>query len=461
MLFNQNPAPDALALDAEPVDKSLLTKIFALLPCAGTGSRAVSDTATTVNSKPGLAKQYQLLAGQPLVMHTLVAFAQVTRLEATLLVLSPGDAVFQTLQAPPGVDTSRWQAVYGGGSTRAASVRCGLAALIDDWQAKPHDWVLVHDAARCLITPAAIDRLIDACASDEVGGLLAWPLADTLKQEATHSSGTEQAAVARSEQTLDRSGKWLAQTPQMFRIGILMQALDTADAAGQYVTDEASAIEQCGLQPRLVIGSAENFKITYPDDFALAEAVLQARQRRLGLARPLTQPPALIQKANAAPVFRIGEGWDTHALVPGRKLILGGVEIPDQRLGLLGHSDADVLLHAIIDALLGAAGLGDIGGHFSDKDARFKGADSYRLLQETGLKLAAGGWRIGNIDSTVIAQSPRLATHIPAMRSRIAEALALEVACVNVKAKTAEKLGPVGQGLAMEARAVALIMLSN
>ena len=459
-MLNQNPAPEALALDAEPVDKSLLTKIFALLPCAGTGSRAVSETATTLTTQPGLAKQYQSLVGQPLVMHTLAAFAQVGRLEATLLVLSPGDSVFASLTNPPSVDASCWQAVYCGGSTRAASVRCGLAALIDDWQAKPHDWVLVHDAARCLITPATIDRLIDACASDEVGGLLAWPLADTLKQEAT-TSRAEQAAGARSDQTLDRSGKWLAQTPQMFRIGILMQALDTADAAGQHVTDEASAIEQCGLQPKLVIGSAENFKITYPDDFALAEAVLQARQRRLGLALPLAQPPALIKKASAAPVFRIGEGWDTHALVPGRKLILGGVEIPDQRLGLLGHSDADVLLHAIIDALLGAAGLGDIGGHFSDKDARFKGADSYRLLQETGLKLAAGGWRIGNIDSTVIAQSPRLATHIPAMRSRIAEALALEVACVNVKAKTAEKLGPVGQGLAMEARAVVFIVLSN
>ena len=156
------------------------------------------------------------------------------------------------------------------------------------------------------------------------------------------------------------------------------------------------------------------------------------------------------------PPFRIGEGWDTHALVPGRKLILGGVEI-SHTLGLLGHSDADVLLHAIIDALVGAAGLGDIGRHFPDTDARFKGADSMMLLRETGRLLAAQGWRIGNIDSTLVAQSPKLAPHIPAMRVRIAEALGLDAAQVNVKAKTAEKLGPVGQGLSLEARAVVLL----
>ena len=156
------------------------------------------------------------------------------------------------------------------------------------------------------------------------------------------------------------------------------------------------------------------------------------------------------------PSFRVGEGWDTHALVPGRKLIIGGVEVPNST-GLLGHSDADVLLHAIIDALLGAAGLGDIGTHFSDTDAKFKGADSMVLLVETARLVAERGYKIGNIDSTVIAQSPKLAGHIPAMRRRIADALGLESSQVNVKAKTAEKLGPVGQGLSMEARAVALL----
>ena len=156
------------------------------------------------------------------------------------------------------------------------------------------------------------------------------------------------------------------------------------------------------------------------------------------------------------PNIRVGEGWDSHALVPGRKLILGGVEVP-HTMGLLGHSDADVLLHAIIDALLGAAGLGDIGKHFPDTDARFKGADSMALLLETAHLLTERGLRIGNIDSTVIAQAPKLATHIPAMREKIALALGLDVDRVNVKAKTAEKLGPVGQGLSMEARAVVLL----
>ncbi|GAB1386416.1 2-C-methyl-D-erythritol 2,4-cyclodiphosphate synthase [Melaminivora sp.] len=154
---------------------------------------------------------------------------------------------------------------------------------------------------------------------------------------------------------------------------------------------------------------------------------------------------------------RIGEGWDVHALVPGRRLVLGGVEIAHST-GLLGHSDADVLLHAITDALLGAAALGDIGRHFPDSDARFRGADSTILLAEAGRRVAAAGWRIGNIDSTVIAQAPRLAAHIPAMCQGIAQALGLQVGQVNVKAKTAERLGPVGQGAAIEARAVALLL---
>jgi 2-C-methyl-D-erythritol 2,4-cyclodiphosphate synthase len=153
---------------------------------------------------------------------------------------------------------------------------------------------------------------------------------------------------------------------------------------------------------------------------------------------------------------RVGEGWDVHQLVAGRKLILGGVEVPHST-GLLGHSDADVLLHAITDALLGAAGLGDIGRHFPDTDPQFRGADSASLLAEAARRVRAAGWQIGNVDSTVVAQAPKLAPHIPAMCACIAAALEIPVDQVNVKAKTAEKLGPVGEGLAMEARAVALL----
>ncbi|SEA10060.1 2-C-methyl-D-erythritol 2,4-cyclodiphosphate synthase [Variovorax sp. YR216] len=154
--------------------------------------------------------------------------------------------------------------------------------------------------------------------------------------------------------------------------------------------------------------------------------------------------------------LRIGEGWDVHQLVAGRKLMLGGVEVP-HTMGLLGHSDADVLLHAITDALLGAAALGDIGRHFPDTDAQFRGADSAVLLAEAARRVRAAGWEIGNVDCTVIAQAPKLAPHIPAMCERIAAVLGVEVGQVNVKAKTAEKLGPVGEGRAMESRAIALI----
>ncbi|AVO47928.1 2-C-methyl-D-erythritol 2,4-cyclodiphosphate synthase [Melaminivora suipulveris] len=154
--------------------------------------------------------------------------------------------------------------------------------------------------------------------------------------------------------------------------------------------------------------------------------------------------------------FRIGEGWDVHALVPGRKLIIGGVEIA-HHMGLLGHSDADVLLHAITDALLGAAALGDIGSHFPDTDARFRGADSGALLAEAMRRVAERGWALVNVDSTVIAQAPRLGAHIDAMRESIARALGVAPGQINVKAKTAERLGPVGQGLSIEARAVVLL----
>ncbi len=171
----------------------------------------------------------------------------------------------------------------------------------------------------------------------------------------------------------------------------------------------------------------------------------------------MTSPEPASPSLQTVPHFRIGEGWDTHALVAGRPLIIGGVHVPYER-GLLGHSDADVLLHAITDALLGAAALGDIGRHFPDTDAQYKGADSIVLLVEAAKRVRAQGWSIGNIDSTVLAQAPKLAPHIPAMQRSIAGALGLAFDQVNVKAKTAEKMGPVGEGLSMEARAVVLLI---
>ena len=224
-------------------------RFYALVPCAGVGERA--DTL--------LPKQYQMVAGCSVVAHTLAALAGVSRVSHTLVVVSPLDAMFeQQLPAFNG-----WLS-RSGGATRAQTVANGLADLAARG-AQAHDWVLVHDAARCLVRPQWIDELIDACVDDAIGGLLALPLTDTLKQ----------AHHGRVIGTLDRSDKWQAQTPQMFRLGVLRDALQRT---GSSVTDEASAVEACGLSPLLVRGSIENFKLTYASDFALAERLLRTRE---------------------------------------------------------------------------------------------------------------------------------------------------------------------------------------
>lgn len=230
-------------MPATPPNSPDSPRLWALIPCAGSGSRAGSAGP----------KQYQSLAGQSLVMHTLAAFAGVARLHRVAVIVAPGDLALQHLSA-------QYLIANNGGATRAETVFNGLNFLLEQG-AQLSDWVLVHDAARCLVTPAQIDALIDACQADTVGGLLAHRLADTLKAE---QDGRVAATVARGD-------KWLAQTPQMFRIGMLRQALQ---AAGPQVTDESSAMEAMGWSPLLVPGSARNFKVTYPEDFALAEALL-------------------------------------------------------------------------------------------------------------------------------------------------------------------------------------------
>ena len=229
-------------------------RLYALVPCAGVGARAGT----------GLPKQYTLLAGQAVVAHTLQALQAVTRLAATLVVLSPDDDLFER-HAPSFEGARAWVARCGGAS-RALSVLHGLAALRERG-VRDHDWVLVHDAARCLLRPAWVERLIDACLGDTVGGLLALPLADTLKQ----------SSHGRVDTTLDRQAKWLAQTPQMFRLGMLHQALVEGLAGRADITDESSAVEALGHAPLLVPGEAENFKLTWPADFALAERLLETR----------------------------------------------------------------------------------------------------------------------------------------------------------------------------------------
>ena len=224
---------------------------FALVPCAGLGQRA--GTAGP--------KQYELLCGKAVVAHTLSALAAVPQLHAVLVVLAPDDDRFESA-APAFIGERAWVARCGG-AMRAATVTAGLAALRDRG-ARDGDWVLVHDAARCLLRPAWVQRLIEACADDAVGGLLALPIADTLKDE----------RAGRVHATVPRAGKWAAQTPQMFRLGLLQRALA---AAGAGITDESSAIEALGLAPKLVPGEIENLKLTWPADFALAERLLETR----------------------------------------------------------------------------------------------------------------------------------------------------------------------------------------
>lgn len=229
-------------------------KIWALIPCGGSGSRAQSD----------IPKQYRVIAGKPMVMHTLAAFEQVKSLAGGLVVIAKNDDYLPAMLNKL-IDTI-FSIAAQAGTTRAITVFKGMEVLLE-LGADKNDWVLVHDAARCLITPEQINALIDACQDDVVGGLLALPLPDTLKSE---QSGRVHATLARND-------KWLAQTPQMFRIGQLIAAMQTATAEQFEITDESSAMERMGLQPKLVRGSTQNFKVTYPEDFALAEAVLQSR----------------------------------------------------------------------------------------------------------------------------------------------------------------------------------------
>ena len=430
-------APAAVAHTPEPG-----VRVWAVVPCGGSGSRAGA----------GLPKQYRPLAGWPVVGHTLNALAQVPALAGCLLAVAPGDDAVNgpfAESALPGLAqlpavaqrASGWLQIHPcAGATRADTVRHALQVLQAQGVAAT-DWVLVHDAARCLVRPETVAALVSACQGDAVGGLLALPLPDTMKQ----------AVDGRAHQTLDRSDKWLAQTPQMFRLGALLDALLAAQAAadgGACVTDEASAMERQGHRPLLVQGRADNIKLTYAEDFDWALALLNART-------PAAQPAPVDWQAFAR--LRVGEGWDCHALVPGRPLMLGGICVPHTH-GLLGHSDADVLLHAVTDALLGGAGLGDIGRHFPDTDPRFKGADSAVLLSHAVARVRAAGFEPVNLDATIVAQAPKLAPHLPAMGLRLAELTGLPADAVNVKAKTAERMGPVGEGLSMEARATALLV---
>ena len=300
--------------------------------------------------------------------------------------------------------------VVSGGQTRAGSVRSGLGAAREEL-------VAIHDAARPFVSREVITAALRAAACTGAAAP-AVPVKDTIKVA---------DAQGRVQATPDRATLYAVQTPQCFSRQLYLQALEqvTGDKAS-LVTDDCSLFELAGLPVTLTQGSYDNYKITTKED---------------------------LQKEKT---MRIGHGYDVHRLVEGRKLILGGVEIPYEK-GLLGHSDADVLLHAVMDAVLGAAALGDIGKHFPDTDPAYKGADSMALTRAVADMIREKGYRVGNIDATILCQAPKLAPHIAAMRRNIADAFGIPVETVSVKATTEEHLGFTGKGEGIAVHAVTLL----
>ena len=304
--------------------------------------------------------------------------------------------------------------VVPGGATRAESVRAGV-------QAAAGEYVAIHDAARPFVGAAVITAALEGAVRTGAA-VPAVPVKDTVKIA---------AADGLVRQTPDRAALFAVQTPQCFKRADYLQALaEVPPDKARLVTDDGSLFELAGRPVELTAGNYANYKITTPEDLPAAEKESK---------------------------MRIGHGYDVHRLVEGRKLILGGVDIPFEK-GLLGHSDADVLVHAVMDALLGAAALGDIGQHFPDSDPAYAGADSLELLRQVGKRLQNAGYAVGNIDATVLCQRPKLAAHIPAMRQNIAAALGNGTDAVSVKATTEEKLGFTGAGEGIAAHAVALIV---
>jgi len=325
----------------------------------------------------------------------------------------------QLLTMPPEylLDRSKPVTIVEGGARRQDSVRHAFNRMDPRTEV-----IVIHDAARPLVTDAVIRRTVNA-AFETGAAIAALRASDTVKR------ADGDGVIA---ETLPRDEIYLAQTPQAFRVDVLRDALTIPGDA----TDEAALAEQAGHAVRLVEGDARNLKITTADDLALAERLLGG--------------------SSAAPAMRIGNGYDLHRLVEGRPLILGGVTIPFEK-GLIGHSDADVICHAITDAMLGAAGAGDIGRHFPDTDAAWKDANSVDLLRRAAAIVGAAGFAMVNIDVVVIAQRPKIAPHVDAIRERLADAIGCDPSQISVKGKTNEGVDSIGAGESIAAHAVALL----
>jgi 2-C-methyl-D-erythritol 4-phosphate cytidylyltransferase/2-C-methyl-D-erythritol 2,4-cyclodiphosphate synthase len=381
-----------------------MTGCTALIVAAGRGTRFGGETP----------KQYRPLGGFAMLRHSAAAFARHPEIDRVRVVIHGDDRALHD-EAVAGLDV---EAPVEGGASRQDSVRLGLEAL----EAAAPETVLIHDAARPFIDAATIARTVAALAEAE-GALAAVPVVDTLKR----AEGVKVVA------TVDRAGLYRAQTPQGFRYQPILAAHRAA--AGRDFTDDAAVAEAAGLAVRLVEGSEANFKVTTEDDLVRAERQL-----------------------SATGVVRVGMGFDVHAFGPGDHVWLAGVRIAHAH-GLEGHSDADVGLHALTDALLGALGAGDIGSHFPDSDARWKGAASDRFLAHAGALVSERGGAILNVDLTLICEAPKIRPHHAAMVARIGEILALPRTHVSVKATTTERLGFTGRGEGIAAQAVATLRL--
>jgi len=381
--------------------------VAALVVAGGRGSRAGA----------GAPKQYRRIGAEPIMTMSLRPFLDHPAINQVLPVIHPDDeALFAASTTPH----AKLCAPAHGGATRQESVRLGLEALADD----PPRLVLIHDAARPFVTSAILDRVI-AALDDGPAALAAVPLADTLKRaEGGIVTGTP-----------SRSGLYLAQTPQGFDFAAILAAHRRAAAVEEPFTDDAAIAEYAGLAVQIVAGDPANSKITTEEDIVMA-------QQRLGATKET----------------RVGNGYDVHATEPGSGVRLGGVDIAAD-FKLKGHSDADVVLHALTDALLGAIADADIGAHFPPSDETWRNADSSQFLAEAVRRVSERGGTISNLDATVIAEAPKVGPHRDAMRMRIAEICGIAVERVSVKATTSERLGFVGRSEGIAAHATAAIRL--
>jgi 2-C-methyl-D-erythritol 4-phosphate cytidylyltransferase/2-C-methyl-D-erythritol 2,4-cyclodiphosphate synthase len=382
-----------------------MASVYALVVAAGQGSRFGGS----------LPKQYLPLGSANVLRYAVAALAEHPRIENVLVAIRPEDralfdrAIAGLSVAPP----------VAGGATRQASVRLGLEALA----AYHPERVLIHDGARPFPDPGLMDRVIDAL-DGAVAAIPCLPLRDTIKRA--------EGGVVR--ETIDRSALWRAQTPQGFRFEAILAAHRAA--IGRTLTDDAAVAEAAGLAPLVIEGGEDNLKVTTPQDLAAAERLIAARQGDI----------------------RVGQGFDVHPFAPGDHLWICGVKIPHDS-GLAGHSDADVGLHALTDAVLGAIGAGDIGMHFPSDDARWRGAASDQFLRHAADLVRQRDGAVAAVDVTIICERPKIGPHRAAMIERVAAILGVVPGRVSVKATTTERLGFAGRGEGIAAQAVATVRL--